>query len=111
NFKTALSVLATVISKTPGERIVVDSGVKALSGERGLPSVKGVTGLHLKALHAEHAVIDLEDSSAKVGVGDRIEIQVQYHDATVHLHQRMYGVRNGIVEEIFHIEHGSVGSV
>jgi D-serine deaminase-like pyridoxal phosphate-dependent protein len=105
DFKPALSVLATVVSRTEGERIVVDAGVKAISGERGLPSVKGTEGLHLRALHAEHAPIDLVDRNAAVEVGDKIELAVQYHDATVHLHQRMYGVRKGIVEEVFTIEH------
>lgn len=105
DFEPALSVLATVISKTEGERIVVDAGVKAISGERGLPSVKGIEGLRLRALHAEHAPIDLVDPPAPVEVGDKIELAVRYHDGTVHLHQQMYGIRNGIVEEVFTIEH------
>jgi D-serine deaminase-like pyridoxal phosphate-dependent protein len=105
DFKPALSVLATVISKTPGVRIVVDSGVKALSGERGLPTVKNNSSLRLKALNAEHAVIEIVDSSVPVNVGDKIEIWARYHDGTVHLHQRMYGIRTGAVEEVFEIEH------
>ena len=105
DFRPALSVLATVVSKTEGERIVVDAGVKAISGERGLPSVKGIGGLRLRALHAEHAPIDLVDPNAPVEVGDKIELAVSYHDGTVHLHQRMYGVRKGIVEQVFTIEH------
>lgn len=44
DFRLFLSVLATIISKTPGERIVMDAGVKALSGQRGLPSVKNIAG-------------------------------------------------------------------
>jgi D-serine deaminase-like pyridoxal phosphate-dependent protein len=107
DFKVALSVLATVISKTPGERIVVDAGVKALSGERGLPSVKGVAGLKLKALHAEHAPIEITEPGVNVEVGDKIEIAVQYHDGTIHLHHRMFGIRNGELERVFSIEHGS----
>ena len=95
DFRQTLSVLATVISKTPGERIVVDAGVKAISGERGLPSVKGISGLRLKALHAEHAPIEIEDSAVAVEVGDSIEIAVQYHDGTIQLHSKLFGVRNG----------------
>lgn len=105
DFKVALSVLATVISKTPGKRIVVDAGVKALSGERGLPSVKDAPGLRLQALHAEHAVIEIQDVGVEMGVGDKIEISVHYHDGTINLHKRMYGIRNGKVEEVFRIEH------
>jgi len=106
DFRQTLSVLATVISKTPGERIVVDAGVKALSGQRGLPSVKGIAGLELKGLHAEHAPIAITDANVTVEVGDRIEIGVHYHDGTMQLHSKLFGIRRGKVEEVFTIEHG-----
>jgi D-serine deaminase-like pyridoxal phosphate-dependent protein len=107
DFTPSLTVLATVISKTPGERIVADAGVKALSGERGLPSVKGVKGLKLRALHAEHAPLDFIEGNVSIEVGDKIEIAVHYHDGTIQLHQKMYGVREGKVERVFSIEHGT----
>jgi D-serine deaminase-like pyridoxal phosphate-dependent protein len=103
-FKRSLSLLVTVISKTPGERIVVDAGVKALSGERGLPAVKGIDGLRLNALHAEHGVIEIEAPSVSVEVGDKIELWVHYHDGTINLHRGAFGMRNGAVEEVFRIE-------
>lgn len=107
DFRLALSVLATVISKTPGERIVLDAGVKAISGERGLPSLKGREGMKLRALHAEHAPVDLvgPNVNSNVDVGDKLEISVHYHDGTIHLHNRMYGIRDNKVERIFQIEH------
>jgi D-serine deaminase-like pyridoxal phosphate-dependent protein len=104
DFHVALSVLATVISKTAGERLVVDAGCKVISGERGLPSVKGISGLALKALHAEHAPIEIQDPAVNVDVGDKIELAVQYHDGTVNMHRRMYGIRNRAVERVFTIE-------
>jgi D-serine deaminase-like pyridoxal phosphate-dependent protein len=104
DFRVALSVLATVISKSARERLVVDAGCKVISGERGLPSVKGISGLQLKALHAEHAPIEIQDPAVAVEVGDKIEIAVQYHDGTINLHKQMYGIRNGEVEQIFQIE-------
>jgi len=110
DFKVALSVLVTVISKSAGERLVVDAGCKAISGERGLPSVKGIAGLKLKALHAEHAPIEIQDAATSkapavnVEVGDKIEIAVHYHDGTINLHRQMYGMRNGDVERVFAIE-------
>jgi D-serine deaminase-like pyridoxal phosphate-dependent protein len=103
-FEVTLTVLATVVSKTPGKRLVVDAGVKAISGERGLPSVKGFERLRVKALHAEHAPIEMVEGDVPVEVGDTLEILVQYHDGTINLHDRMFGVRNGIVEEVFTIE-------
>jgi len=104
DFNLSLSVLVTVISKTPGERIIVNAGRKAISGELGLPSIKGIPGLRVRAMHAEHTLIELEDPSVPVEVGDKIEIWVHYHDGTINLHDRMYGIRNNKVEEIFAIE-------
>jgi D-serine deaminase-like pyridoxal phosphate-dependent protein len=103
-FEVTLAVLATVLSKTPGKRLVVDAGVKAISGERGLPSVKGQPRLRVKALHAEHAPIEILEGDVLFEVGDRLELLVRYHDGTINLHDRMYGVRNGNVEEVFTIE-------
>jgi D-serine deaminase-like pyridoxal phosphate-dependent protein len=103
-FTPSLTVLATVISRPDPRRAVLDCGVKALSGERGLSVLKGIEGVEIKALHAVHAPLEIHDPDICLEVGQKIEVWVQYHDGTVNLHDRMYGVRNGTVEEIFHIE-------
>jgi len=104
DFERALTVLGTVISKTEEERVVVDAGLKSISGEHGMPVVKAHEGLRLRKLNAEHGIIDVLDSSDPVQVGDTIEIWAHYSDATVNLHERMYGIRNGTVEEILRLE-------
>lgn len=106
SFQRSLTVLATVISTRGDRHVVLDSGVKAISGERGLSTLKDIPGAQLKALHAEHALVELDpQSSPRLEVGRKVELWVHYSDATVNLHSRMYGVRHGQVEEIFHIEH------
>jgi D-serine deaminase-like pyridoxal phosphate-dependent protein len=105
-FCRSISVLATVVSKRDARHAVLDCGVKAISSERGLPQLKNVSGAKLVALHAEHSLIDVDvESHPAIEVGKKLEVWVQYSDATVNLHSRMYGVRNGKVEEIFRIEH------
>jgi D-serine deaminase-like pyridoxal phosphate-dependent protein len=104
DFDLTLTVLATVISKTEGQRIVVDAGLKAVSCERGLPTVKSHPELTVRKLTAEHGIIDLEDPLAPVQVGDKIEMWVHYSDSTVNLHQRMYGIRDGRVAEVFQVD-------
>jgi D-serine deaminase-like pyridoxal phosphate-dependent protein len=104
-FKPALSVLATVISKTSRNRLVANAGVKAISTERGLPLIKGTESLHVRAMHAEHALIDILDPSMSVEVGDEIEFWVQHLDATISLHEQMHGLRNGKVVELLQIAH------
>jgi len=104
-FQRSLTVLATVISTRGREHAVLDSGVKAVSGERGLPTLKDVPGGQVKALHAEHAIVELDAQSAPLTPGQKVEVQVHYSDATVNLHSKMYGVRHGELEEVFPIEH------
>jgi D-serine deaminase-like pyridoxal phosphate-dependent protein len=104
DFTPALTVLTTVLSKTEGERIVTDAGLKTLSCERGVPAVKDLAGLATRRLTAEHGIIDLQEPAAPVEVGDRIEMWVHYSDATVNLHERIYGLRQGRVEEVFRVE-------
>jgi D-serine deaminase-like pyridoxal phosphate-dependent protein len=66
--------------------------------------VKAHDGLRLRKLNAEHGIIDILDSSVPVEVGDTLEIWVHYSDATVNLHERMYGIRNGEVEEVLRLQ-------
>jgi D-serine deaminase-like pyridoxal phosphate-dependent protein len=104
-FQRSLTMLVSVISQSSAGRAVVDCGMKELSAERGLSMVKGIDGAELKALHAEHGLLEIKNPDAGVKVGQKIELWVQYSDATVNLHRRMYGVRNGEVEEVLTIEH------
>lgn len=104
-FQRSLTMLVSVISRPEDGRAVVDCGMKELSAERGLSTVKGIDGVELKALHAEHGLLKIGNPDAGVKVGDKIELWVHYSDATVNLHRLMYGVRNGEVEEVLTIEH------
>jgi len=103
DFDLALTMLTTVISKTDGQRVVVDAGLKALSCERGLSILKDMDGLTANRFNAEHGILDLQGSLSPVQIGDKIEFWVRYSDATINLHERTYGIRNGQVEEVFHL--------
>jgi len=103
DFDLTLTVLATVVSKTHGERVVADAGLKRLSCERGIPILKELGGLVVRRLNAEHCILDLQEPSAPVQIGDKIEFWVRYSDATVNLHDWMYGIRNGRVEEVLRL--------
>jgi D-serine deaminase-like pyridoxal phosphate-dependent protein len=104
-FRRSLTVLATVVSTRGHELAVLDCGVKAISGERGLPTLKDVPGAQVKALHAEHTIVELDPDAPPLTPGRKVEVWVHYSDATVNLHSKMYGVRHGELEEVFPIEH------
>jgi D-serine deaminase-like pyridoxal phosphate-dependent protein len=103
-FELALSVLGTVISRSGNERLILNIGLKEISGEHGLPVLKNTKGARVRKLNAEHAVVDILDPSFSAQVGDQLELWAHYSDATVNLHRRMFGVREGRVEETFLLE-------
>ncbi|MGH9843750.1 MAG: alanine racemase [Blastocatellia bacterium] len=74
DFEPTLSVLATIVSKTAGHRVVVDAGRRALSGEKGLPAVRNLAGVRLKALHSEHATIEVQDPAVPVEERSRFRL-------------------------------------
>jgi D-serine deaminase-like pyridoxal phosphate-dependent protein len=104
DFDPAISLLGTVISRSGNERLILDIGLKEISGERGLPVLKNADGAKLRRLNAEHAIVDIVDPNFPAQVGDQLEIWVHYSDATVNLHRHMYGLRDGHVEETFLFE-------
>jgi D-serine deaminase-like pyridoxal phosphate-dependent protein len=53
------------------------------------------------AFSAEHANFTLDHDTERPCVGDRLELEIGYHDQTTHLHDNLYGVRNGLVETIW----------
>ena len=105
DFQLGLTVLTRVISSRAGDHLVLDAGLKALSSERGMPTVKSLSGLRLTALHAEHAIVQFEVPDVRLRTNDLVELWVHYSDATAHLHRWLYGIRHGEVEEIFPIEY------
>jgi D-serine deaminase-like pyridoxal phosphate-dependent protein len=105
-FRRALTVLATVISTRMPGHAVIDCGIKSMSAEHGLPAVKDTPGIAVRALHAEHGLLELHANSQRpLATDQKIELWVHYSDATVNLHSALYGVRDGKVEEVFAIEH------
>jgi D-serine deaminase-like pyridoxal phosphate-dependent protein len=104
DFELALSVLGTVISRSGNERLILDIGLKEISGERGVPVLKNADGARLRKLNAEHAIVDIVDPDFPAQVGDQLEIWARYSDGTVNLHRHMFGLRSGRVEETFLLE-------
>ena len=47
-------------------------------------------------LSAEHGWIEL-DRPSTLNPGDRLDLEIGYHDHTIHLHDELFIVRNGVV--------------
>jgi D-serine deaminase-like pyridoxal phosphate-dependent protein len=97
----ALTVLATVTSRPTSTRIICDAGRKALSTDAATPRPIGIPPLVSVGFSAEHGTIELATPSATPRVGDTVEFVVGYGDTTVVLHDELYAVRAGVVEEVW----------
>jgi len=82
-FAQALTVLATVVSVSPGWA-VADVGLKSLGMDHGNPSIHGATVWFCSDEHTTFA------PDEPVHVGDRIRVLPAHVDPTVALHEAMY---------------------
>jgi D-serine deaminase-like pyridoxal phosphate-dependent protein len=94
----ALTIMTTVTSRPTPSRIICDAGKKTMSSDASTPEPLGLGAVRSARLSAEHATIELEAPSETPHVGDRLEWIVGYSDTTVHLHEEIYGTRNGRIE-------------
>jgi D-serine deaminase-like pyridoxal phosphate-dependent protein len=98
----ALTLATSVISVPLPTRVVVDAGMKSLSTDHALPWPADLDGVTAVRLSAEHTRLEF-DRPTSLRVGDRVTFVVGYSDTTVHLHDFLYGVRDGRVEVVWPI--------
>lgn len=101
DFRCALTLLATVISRPRPEMAIVDVGLKGLTTDHGTPELIGVPGAKLTRLSEEHAKIELGDPTVKLEPGDRVEIIPSHACTTINLHDTLYGIRRGRLEVVW----------
>ena len=103
HFDCALSVLATVVSRPNPNRMIVDTGLKVLAKEFGIPQPVGINGVEMTGLSEEHGKMQVSDASVSLKPGDKLEILPTHCCTTVNLHDKYYGIRKGIVESVWNI--------
>ncbi len=102
-FEVAFTLLSTVISRPSEDRAVIDAGRNAISYDQGLPLVKGLEGVELVKLYDEHGVLEIRNKAVKLEVGDKVELIPTHPCTTVALHEKMFCVDEGILEDIWDI--------
>ena len=98
-FRQALTVLATVISVSPGYA-VADCGLKALGMDHGNPTIPNATVFFCSDEH----VTFIPDEGSSVKVGDRIRVIPAHVDPTVAYHERMHIVDDDEVVETWAVD-------
>jgi len=99
----SLFVRTTVVSRPTPERIIFDCGFKTLPEWAGKPRPIGLPAVKSIAMSAEHGTVILQAPDESIAVGQAVDFVVGYGDATVFLHDQMYGIRQGIVEIVWPI--------
>ena len=94
-FKQAMSILATVISRPTPSFIVIDVGRKGVGAEWGAPRVKNLPGSEVASYGSEeHMKITVREDSM-IKIGDRIEIIPSHGCTTSNLYSEFVVYENG----------------
>src|ERR687891_679862 len=97
----ALTLLATVTSWPTEDRVIVDAGRRAIDPSQKAPVARGVAGVQAIKFSAEHGIMALDGPTEWPRVGDRIELEVNYTDQAVHLHESLFGIRDGVIAAVW----------
>jgi D-serine deaminase-like pyridoxal phosphate-dependent protein len=107
----AASVMVTVVSTARPGQIIVDGGSKTFSSDRLAHSSEVTFGYVVEApecsfhkMNEEHGYIDITRCQRDFAVGDRLHIIPNHVCVAVNLHENMYGIRKGQVEESWKVE-------
>jgi len=103
-FRPALSILATVISRPAEHLAIIDVGRKGIGGEFGPPRVKNLPGATIASFGSEeHTAIALPPGS-RVRVGDPLEIIPSHGCTTANLYREFIVHLHGVVTDVWPIE-------
>ena len=112
----AVTVLTTVMTTAHSGWAIIDAGYKTFGadsliayrdtpgffweGKPSFGSVQGRPDLWLGRLSAETSCLHYMDPEKKLKLGERLEIVPNNATLVINIHDRIYGVRNGMVEEV-----------
>ncbi len=103
-FKQAMSILATVISRPNPGLIVIDVGRKGVGAEWGAPRVKNLAGAVVKGWSSEEHMTITTPQDATIKIGDRLEIIPSHGCTTSNLYPEFIVYENGLVTDTWPIE-------
>jgi D-serine deaminase-like pyridoxal phosphate-dependent protein len=109
----AYTVLATVVSTAVPGQAVVDAGSKALFREElrgmeaeGFGALLDRPDIVVKGMSEEHGLLDLSSTDWRPRVGDRVRIVPNHVCVSVNLHETVWGVSGGRIEESWEVARG-----
>ncbi len=107
DFENSLFVYATVMSRTTGDRAILDAGLKALSVDSGLPLPWEIPGVEFVGASDEHGKLLVSESvqggNNDLKVGDKVRLIPGHVDPTVNMYDWYVCIRDGRVEDLWPI--------
>jgi D-serine deaminase-like pyridoxal phosphate-dependent protein len=107
----AASILVTVVSTAKKGQMIVDGGSKTFSSDRPTTGEEVSFGRVVDApeavftkMNEEHGFIELRDSPKDFAVGDRVRVIPNHICVAMNLHECVYGIRGGMLEQVWRVE-------
>jgi D-serine deaminase-like pyridoxal phosphate-dependent protein len=107
----AASILMTVVSTAHPGQMIVDGGSKTFSSDLPMNASERTFGRVVEApecvfhnMNEEHGFIDIHNAGRSFTVGDRVRLIPNHICPAVNLHERVYGIRGGEVEQVWEVE-------
>ena len=106
----AAYVITTVVSTAKPGQIIIDGGSKTFSSDR--PMTAEVSFGHIveapeavfTKMNEEHGYVDVRRTPGDFSIGDRLRVIPNHVCVAVNLHEYVYGVRGGVVEQVWRVE-------
>jgi D-serine deaminase-like pyridoxal phosphate-dependent protein len=104
-YRSALTAIATVVSRPVPGRAVLDAGLKTLSNDSGPARPADTPGWIYSPAGDEHGTLTPtgEDSRRELRVGDRVALMPSHIDTTINLHDVIHAHRGGEIEAVWAI--------
>ena len=103
-FRSALTILTSVVSRPAADRVIVDVGWKTASCNSGPPAVKTPADLVFEFAGDEHGSVQRRDGGVlDLRPGDRLELVPSHCDTTVNLHDCYTVIRDKQVDALWPI--------
>jgi D-serine deaminase-like pyridoxal phosphate-dependent protein len=96
-FRQAMSILTTVISRSQPQLAIIDVGRKGFGAEWGAPRVKNLPGAQVISFSSEEHMKITVPADSTLKVGDEIEIIPSHGCTTSNLYSEFLAHRNGAV--------------
>lgn len=107
----AASILVTVVSTAKSGQMIIDGGSKTFSSDRNSTGAEVSFGRVAEApeavftkMNEEHGYVDLHRAAQKFKVGDRVHVIPNHVCVAMNLHESVYGIRGGNVEQVWRVD-------